>query len=356
MFASNFLFVPPKDLGTPPMSDSPWALLPTASNHAANLDALYVFLTIICGISMALVVGAQIYFMVKYKKRSDDDKTSPLKHNGKLEFWWSAIPAVFLLIFFVWGERDFMRLSTPPQSAMQINVKAKQWSWEFSYPGRAGATAVDIRKDEAGEPIKDENGNLIVIPTLVVPLNEPVRLMMQSQDVIHSFYVPAFRVKKDVVPGRYTSVWFEAIQEGEFPLFCTEYCGDEHSSMIGKVKVVKPEDFEAAVAEATKLEKMPGQTDAEFGATVYKAKGCDACHTLDGSPKVGPSFQGIWGRTEQLQDGSSVTVDENYVKQSILDPNSQLVAGYPPQMPSFAGQISDEQIDALIEYFKELSK
>lgn len=346
MIASTLLFIPPQDLGTPPMSDSPWALLPTASNHAANLDALYVFLTIICGIAMVITIGAQIYFMVKYKKRSDNDTTSPIKHNGKLEFWWSAIPAVFLLIFFVWGEMDFMRLSTPPTDAMQVNVKAKQWSWEFTYPGRAG---------QAYDYVKTEEGETIAIPTLIVPLDEPVRMMMQSQDVIHSFYVPAFRVKKDVVPGRYTSVWFKAIQEGEFPLFCTEYCGDEHSSMIAKVKVVKPEDFEAAVAEATKLKQLEGQSLEDFGKMVYGAKGCDACHTLDGTKKVGPSFKDLWGKTEQLADGTTVKVDENYFAQSIYDPNSQIVAGYPAQMPSFAGQINDEQRDALIAFLKSLS-
>ena len=221
MILSNLSFIPPQDLGTPPMSDSPWALLPTASNHAANLDALYVFLTLICGISMALVVGAQLYFMVKYKMRSEDDRTSPLKHNFKLEFAWSAIPTLFLIVFFVWGEIDFMRLSTPPGDAMEINVKAQKWSWEFTYPGGNGATSNEIRKDENGNNIVDENGAPIVVPTLVVPLNEPVRLIMQSTDVIHSFYVPAFRVKKDVVPGRYTTVLFTAIQEGEFPVFCT---------------------------------------------------------------------------------------------------------------------------------------
>ena len=206
MIASNLLFIPPQDLGTPPMSESPWSLLPTASNHAASLDNLYLFLTLVCGIAMVLTIGAQIYFMVKYKKRSDNDVTSPLKHSAKLEFGWSIIPTIFLLVFFGWGEIDFMALSTPPTDAMQINVKAKQWSWEFTYPGRTG---------QAYSYAKDSKGDTIAIPTLIVPLNEPVRMMMQSEDVIHSFYVPAFRVKKDVVPGRYTSVWFTAILEGE---------------------------------------------------------------------------------------------------------------------------------------------
>jgi cytochrome c oxidase subunit 2 len=336
------------------MSSSPWALLPTASNHAANLDALYVFITAICGLAMFFVVGAQLYFMIKYRKRSDNDRTSPLKHSFKLEFAWSAIPTLFLIVFFVWGEIDFMRMSTPPADAMVVNVKAQKWSWEFSYPGGNGATSNEIRKDENGENILDASGAPIVVPTLVVPLNAPVRLIMQSKDVIHSFYVPAFRVKKDVVPGRYTAVWFTAIQEGEFPIFCTEYCGDEHSSMLAKVVVVKPEDFEAKVAETTRLEQMANETVPQYGERVYKTKGCDACHSTDGSAKVGPSFKGLWDKTETLADGSTVKVDHNYIKQSILDPNSQVVQGFSPQMPSFAGQLADEDIDALIEFIQGL--
>ena len=354
MILSNLLFIPPTDLGTPPMSDSPWSLLPTASNHAASLDALYVFLTVICGISMLLVVGAQLYFMVKYKKRSDDDRTSPIKHSFKLEFAWSAIPTLFLIVFFVWGEVDYMRMMVPPADAMRVNVKAQKWSWEFTYPGGNGATSNEIRKDENGNNITDANGAPIVIPTLVVPLNEPVQLVMSSVDVIHSFYVPAFRVKKDVIPGRYSTLWFTAIQEGEFPVFCTEYCGDEHSSMLAKVVVVKPEEFAAKVAETTKLEKMDNETVAQYGERVYKTKGCDACHTTDGSPKVGPSFKGLWGKTENLTDGSTAKVDDNYIRESILDPNAKVVQGFAPQMPAFAGQLGDPEIDALIEFIQGL--
>lgn len=354
MILSNLLFIPPQDLGTPPMSDSPWSLLPTASNHAANLDALYVFLTVICGIAMVFTIGAQLYFMVKYRYRSDADRTSPLKHNTKLEFAWSAIPTVFLIIFFVWGEVDFMRMSTPPADALEVTVKAKKWSWEFSYPGGNGAASNEIRVDDKGDKVLDANGAPIVIPTLVVPLNEPVRLLMQSEDVIHSFYIPAFRVKKDVVPGRYSALWFTPILLGEYPVFCTEYCGDEHSSMLAKVVVVKPENFDARVAETTKLEQMEGETQLEYGQRVYKTKGCDACHTTDGGAKVGPTFKGVFGRKEQLTDGKEITVDENYIRQSILDPNSQVVSGYAPQMPAFAGQLADEDIDALITFMKSL--
>ena len=334
-------FIPPEKLGTPAMSDSPFKLLPTASNHAASLDGLYVFLTVICGISMVLVIGAMVYFMVKYKKRSDADKTSPINHNARLEFWWSAIPAVFLMWVFIWGEIDFVKLSTPPSDALDIRVTGQKWQWTIEYPNFPGGASVD---KETGAPL------------LIVPKDQPVRLTMTSIDVIHSFYVPAFRVKKDVVPGRYAHVWFTPIELGEFPVFCAEYCGDEHSSMLAKVKVVEADEYAAIVAEATKLERDVdgGETMPAFGERVYHIKGCDACHTTDGSPKVGPSFKGVFGKTEQFSDGTSAEVDDNYVRESILNPNAKIVTGFPPQMPSFQGQLDEEQLAALIEYIKSL--
>jgi cytochrome c oxidase subunit 2 len=334
-------FVPPEKLGTPPMSDSPWELLPTASNHAASLDGLYVFLTIVCGISFVLVIGAMFWFMWKYKYKSDSDKTSPITHNGRLEFAWSAIPAVFLMVFFVWGEVDFVKLSSPPADAIDIRVTGEKWKWTIEYPGRPMASTTVV---EGGA----------YAPLLVVPLGEPVRLTMTSKDVIHSFYIPAFRVKKDVVPGRYTNVWFTAIEEGTFPVFCTEYCGDEHSSMLAIVKVVKPEDYEKAVNDATIFVPGKGESAEQFGERAYKVFGCDACHTIDGSAKVGPSFKGLFGKTESFVDGSSQAVDEDYLRQSILNPNAQIVSGFTPQMPTFAGQINDEQMNALIAYIKTL--
>ncbi|WP_106392416.1 cytochrome c oxidase subunit II [Enhygromyxa salina] len=323
------------------MSDSPWELLPTASNHAASLDWLYLALTIVCGISFVLVIGAMFYFMWKYKKRSDEDRTSPLTHNGRLEFAWSAIPAVFLMLFFIQGEIDFVKLSAPPADAIDISITAEKWKWTIEYPGRSAASTTEVLDGE-------------IAPLLVVPKGQPVRLLMSSKDVIHSLYIPAFRVKKDVVPGRYAFVWFTAIEEGTFPLFCTEYCGDEHSSMLAVVKVVPPEDYEAEVRAATTLEQGAGETIEAFGEKVYKAMACNSCHNPDASVKVGPGFGGLFGKTESMTDGSSLTVDENYLRESIYQPNAKVVAGFTPQMPSFAGQINDEQMNALIAYIKSL--
>lgn len=333
--------IPPEKLGTEPMSDSPWELLPTASNHAASLDGLYLFLTGVCAVSFVLVIGAMVYFMFKYKKRSDNDKTSPLTHNGRLEFAWSAIPAIFLMCFFVWGELDFVKLSAPPADAIDIRVTGQKWYWTIEYPGRPVAATTQVKDGE-------------IAPLLIVPKDQPVRLTMTSKDVIHSFYIPAFRVKKDVVPGRYTNVWFTAIQLGEFPIFCTEYCGDEHSSMLAVVRVVEPEDYDEAVRAATTLEQGEGETREQFGEKVYKSFACNSCHNTDNSVKVGPGFGGLFGKSETLADGSTVTVDEEYIRESIYDPNAKIVAGFTPQMPAFANQINDDQLDALIAYIKSL--
>ncbi len=334
-------FIPPEKLGTPKMSDSPWELLPTASNHAASLDGLYLFLTAVCAVSFVGVIGAMFYFMWKYKYRGPNDKTSPLTHNGRLEFAWSAIPAVFLMLFFVWGEIDFVKLSAPPSDAIDIRITGQKWYWTIEYPGRPVASTTEVLDGE-------------IAPLLIVPLNQPVRLLMTSKDVLHSFYIPAFRVKKDVVPGRYTSVWFTPIIEGTFPVFCTEYCGDEHSSMLAVVKVVPAEQYEAEVMKATTLEQGEGETLEQFGEKVYKAFACNSCHNTDATVKVGPGFGGLFGKTETFTDGSSLTIDENYISESIKTPNAKVVAGFTPQMPSFAGQINDEQMNAIIAYIKSL--
>lgn len=328
------------------MSDSPWALLPTASNHAQALDDLYIFITVLCVISMVLTIGAMVYFMFKYKMRGPDDKTDPITHNGRLEFIWSAIPAVFLVVIFVWGELDFMKMSTPPADAMDVRITGQKWLWTIEYPRHPGGPALTCPGGE------EKCDSTVKTPTLIVPLGVPVRLTMTSTDVLHSFYIPAFRVKKDVVPGRYTTLWFTAIQEGEFPIFCTEYCGDEHSSMLAKAIVVPPEKFEETVAQATMLKQEDGETLPAYGQRIYNIMGCAACHSLDGSEKVGPSFKGLYGKTESFTDGSSAEVEDNYIRESLLEPNAKIVNGYPPQMPTFQGKLNDKQITAMIEFIK----
>ncbi len=340
------------DVGTAPMTESPWALLPAMSKNAQAIDDLYVFITILCVISFLMVVGAMFYFMWKYKKpESGHRKTHPITHSGRLEFAWSAIPAVFLVIIFAWGEIGFVEQFSPPDDAMTVYVTGQKWDWTVRYPdyNNRELNSANALGMDGGEDRK---------PTLIVPEGVPVRLVLTSRDVIHSFFIPVFRLKRDAVPGRYTTYWFEAIETGEareYPLFCTEYCGDEHSSMIGYVRIVPRKDFEAELLEATKLELKDGETMEQFGARVFKSSGCPSCHNVDNpEAKTGPSLYQSWGRDEKLADGSSVKIDENYVRESILDPTAKMVAGYAPQMPAFAGRLNDEQLDALIAYIRSL--
>lgn len=319
-----------------------WSMPTDASTFAEGTDALYLFIVALDLLFFVLVIGVMVYFMWKYRRRSEDQKTSSITHNGKIEFLWSAIPAVLLVVIFVWGEIDFVKQSIPPTDAVDIKVTGRKWYWTVEYPDYPGV----ILTSNVDEPQL----------TMIVPKDRPVELTMTSEDVIHSFFVPAFRVKRDVLPGRYTGLWFEATRVGEFNLFCTEYCGDMHSQMTGVVRVLEEDDFEAALAEAGKLEVREGESIADFGARIYTQRGCNACHSLDGSQGTGPTWKGIWGRQESLADGSTVTVDANYIKDSILEPNKQVVAGYEGiGMPSFQGQLDTENhIPALIEFMKTL--
>ncbi|MCA9654932.1 MAG: cytochrome c oxidase subunit II [Myxococcales bacterium] len=319
---------------------SPWDTLPQASTFAEGTDALYLFIVGISVFFFLLVMAVQAYFMWKYRRLSEDQKTSSITHNGKIEFLWSAIPAVLLVVIFVWGEVDFLKQTVPPNDAVQVRVTGRQWFWTIEYPDYPGVQLTSS-VDESQV-------------TLMVPKGQPVQLTMTSEDVLHSFYIPAFRIKRDVVPGRYTTLWFEATQVGEFNLYCAEYCGDQHSAMIGKVKVLEPELFAAALADAGKLEQEPSESLAAFGERIYSRRGCNACHSLDGSPKTGPTWKGLWQKNETTDKGA-VLVDDNYIKESILEPNAQIVNGFTGvKMPSYKGQLDDKHITALIEFMKTL--
>jgi cytochrome c oxidase subunit 2 len=322
----------------------PWDTLPQASTFAPSTDALYLFIVGLSLFFFVLIIGAMLYFMKKYRRLTPGQKTSSITHNGKIEFLWSAIPAVLLVVIFVWGEIDFLKQTVPPNDAIDVRVTGQKWSWTIEYP------------DYPGKILTSSNNEPRV--TLIVPKGRPVRLTMTSRDVIHSFYIPAFRIKRDVVPGRYTNIWFEATQIGEFNLFCAEYCGDAHSRMFGIVKVVDPALFESILEDYAKLEPNEGESKEAFGKRVAEIRGCVQCHSADGSAKVGPTWKGLWGKTETFTNGTSITLDgadgENYLKESINDPNSKVVTGFAPQMPPYAGQLKDEHIEALIAYIKSL--
>jgi cytochrome c oxidase subunit 2 len=274
-----------------------------------------------------LVVVPMGLFVFQYKRKHDKEVGAPTGHSNLLEVGWSVVPLALVMVCFVVGFKGFMAASVAPAGAYEIQAIAQKWSWTFVYP---------------------ENGKSS--SELVVPANRPVRMVMSSRDVLHSFYVPAFRVKQDVVPGSYSSVWFEAVEPMKTTLECTEYCGTNHSTMLATVNVLPADEFQTWL----KADENKGLSLADVGQKVYKAQ-CATCHTVDGNRLVGPTFKAIWGRKEALADGSSIDVDENYLRESILNPNAKTVAGYPAgAMPTFKGLLKDEQITAVIEFMKTL--
>lgn len=304
-----------------------------ASTLAPKVDSALWLLTIISLIFFVLISFLLVYFAVKYRRRREGEETPAIEGNVLLETIWTIIPSILLIVIFVYGFVVYREVRTPPKEAAEINVVGKQWLWQFQYPN--GKTTVN---------------------ELYVQHNRPVKLVMKSKDVIHDVFIPAFRVKQDVLGNIYTYLWFTPTQVGVYDLYCAEYCGTGHSAMLSKVFVLSPEAYERWERGPEKEEApaVAGLSLVERGEQLYKQRGCNACHTVDGSPSVGPTWQGLFRRTEALQSGQNVTADENYIQQSILEPNAQVVKGYPPVMPSYKGQLSDEEISAIIAYIKTL--
>ncbi len=299
-----------------------------ASAASESVDTVFFFILWISIFFFAIIVGAMVYFLMKYRERPGVEAVKTATHSNFLEILWSVIPTIIVGVIFVWGFVAYMDMRQPPDNAYEIRVVAKKWNWEFVYP----------------------NGHRE--PNLHVPVNRPVQLVMSSDDVIHSLYIPAFRLKMDVVPGRYTKTWFEPRRVGEYTLFCAEYCGEQHSKMLAQVVVHPSGEFEKWLADAANfLERV---TPEEGGRIVYERKGCIQCHSLDGSAKAGPTFKGSFGEEHEMADGRRILVDENYIRKSILEPQSDIRAGFKPVMPTYAGQIRDEEIGALIAFIKSL--
>jgi cytochrome c oxidase subunit II len=301
-----------------------------ATQIAQEIDTLfYVILWGSVLMFVALFIIGLI-FIIKYKRSSTNLKASKqIVHNDVIEITWTVIPLILLMIVFWWGYQDYLKLSVAPPNTMDIKVTGKKWFWAFNYP-KSGVNTMN---------------------EFVVPVNTPVRLIMESEDVIHSFYIPNFRVKKDVIPNRYTTVWFEAKDKGNYQVFCTEYCGDGHSEMLATLKVVSQGDYD------NWLQSSGEDTDTplpELGKHLYTAKSCNTCHSIDGTTKVGPSWKGIYNLNRALADGTSVTVDDNYIRESVTNPQKKVVKGFAPIMPAYAGLLSDREIDAIVEYIKTL--
>lgn len=304
----------------PPESVSAWAV-----------DYVFYYILYLSYFFFALIVALLVGFVIRYRRRPGVEAVKTASHSMVLEAVWSLIPLALVIVMFYVGFVGYVELRSPPERAYEISVLARKWSWQFTYPD--GTIDSDLH----------------------VPVGEPIRLVMSSDDVIHSLSIPAFRVKMDVVPGRYTRTWFEATTPGKYDLYCTEYCGTGHSQMLASVVVHERDDFDRWLAAAGDI-LGSSATPVEAGERLFRRNGCGACHSTDGTPRIGPTLKGIIGETHQFTDGSSVRVDENYIRQSILEPGAKVRQGYKNQMPTYKGRISDAEITALIQYLKSLNQ
>jgi cytochrome c oxidase subunit II len=299
---------------------------PQGSTHAASVDALYLFFVAVTAFFSVLIATLVVVFAVRFRRRTADEVGAPIHGSLVLELTWTFIPLVIAMVMFVWGASLYFQITTPPSNAMEVYVVGKRWMWKAQH--------VSGQRE---------------INELHVPVGQPVKLIIGSEDVLHAYWVPAFRMKMDAVPGRTTTMWFEASAPGEYQLFCAEYCGMSHSRMIGKVTAMEPTAFQTWLAGG----KATG-TMADLGAKVFTDLGCATCH-MDTGQGRGPSLRGVFGSQVTLATGDKVTADEAYVRESILTPTAKMVAGFPPLMPTFQGVVSEEQIAQLTAYVKSLA-
>ncbi|MEM6799188.1 MAG: cytochrome c oxidase subunit II [Planctomycetota bacterium] len=339
-----------------------WQLFqPSAATGAPNVDWLFWFITWICILFSVLIFGLTGLFVYKYRARPGHRSEHSPHHNNTLELTWSVIPLIIVIFIFFYGFTGYLDMRTAPATAYEINVKAQKWAWAFEYP----------------------NGH--VDTNRHVPMDTPVKLIMSSSDVLHSVYIPAFRVKMDCVPGKYTSLWFNATRatqdddedglldnsagepntptgDDDLDLFCTEYCGTGHSSMYAKVVVHEPGGFEKWMAKA--VDPRAQGTPVEVGKKLYQRRGCAQCHSVNGVDNPangGPSFKGhygeelVWSKGPKDLNFQTADMDENYMRESILNPMAKIRKGYRAIMPTYQGQLSDDQVHALIQYIKSLN-
>lgn len=297
-----------------------------ASTTAGGVDALFIFLVILSSLVTVAIFTAIVVFAVQYRRRRGV-LAEQIEGSTALEVTWSVIPLFIFFVIFMWGALIYFRERTPPRGATEVYVVAKQWMWKLQH--------------EEGQREINE---------LHVPVGRDVKMILTSQDVIHSFYVPAFRIKQDVLPGRYTTAWFRATKAGTYHLFCAEYCGSQHSGMIGQVVVLEPAQYQAWLSGGGAAGSM-----ASDGHNMFLQLGCSTCHRSDTQGR-GPNLEGLYGKPVQLEDGRVVTADENYIRESILTPSAKIVSGFKPIMPVFQGLVSEEQLNALVAYVKSLNQ
>jgi len=303
-------------------------LAQTASLGAHRTDRLFIAMLVICGLMALLLLILVAGFAIRYREGSSADRSRPPSHANGLEAAWTIAPLIIFLVLFVWAADDSVQGALVPADAMPVNVVAKQWMWKLEHPSG---------RQEINE--------------LHVPLGRPVVLVMASQDVIHSFFVPAFRVKQDVLPGRYTRLWFTASELGEYRMLCAEYCGAQHSAMIGRVVVMTPADYARWLADGPR----GTTTAAQLGAALYERLACAGCHDPASSVHA-PPLAGLYGRDVSLADGSHVVADENYLREAIVSPRRHVPAGYAAQMPSYAAQLSGDDLRALVAYLRSMPR
>ena len=301
------------------------ALFPAeASTIAPYMDALYFFLLLLTVIGLILVGSLILGFSLRYR-RSRNPVATQVEGSTLMEATWTIIPLALFLVCFVWGALLYFRIYNPPANSMNIYIVGKQWMWKAEHPGGQHE-----------------------INSLHVPTGRPIQLTMISQDVFHSFSIPDFRVKREVIPGRYTTVWFNATDPGTYHLFCTQYCGTQHSGMIGEVTAMTPADYEKWAQQSTS-----GMSLAQNGERLFASMGCNACHSGTAAAR-GPNLAGVYGSKLTLTNGSEVLVNEAYLRDSILNPSQHVTAGFAPIMPTYQGQISEDGLIDLVEYIKTL--
>jgi len=296
-----------------------------ASSIAPEVDHLLYYLLAVAVFFTVLIFGAIFYFAIRYRRRSDRELPHVIHGGLTLEILWSVIPFGLTMVMFTWGASIFFNESRPPADALQIYVVGKQWMWKLQH--LEGQREID---------------------ELHIPVGRAVRLTMTSEDVIHSFFVPAFRTKEDVVPGRYSTTWFTPTKPGKYHLFCAEYCGARHSGMIGWVYVMEPRDYENWLNGGAASGSL-----ADQGAKLFQSLACSNCHKPDGTGRC-PTLVGLFGKNVELSSGATVKADEGYIRESILQPTAKIVAGYQPLMPTFQGLVTEEGVLQLVEYIKSL--
>lgn len=297
------------------------------TDYVGRFHALNYFVIFCSLVSCVLITIAFVYFAFRYRRKSETEQGfAKVSHSNFLEFSWSFIPLILFMISFVWGWLLYFESKQAPKDSIEIHVYGQKWNWNFVY----------------------KNGRKTV-GDMYVPVGKSVKLIMTSKDVIHSFFIPAFKIKQDTVPGMYTSLWFKANRRGHFNVFCTEFCGTGHSAMLAKVHVVSLEEWE----DWLKLDPFKGLSLVEIGKKTFQGR-CTICHKTTKEKLIGPGLAGIYGTKRKLTNGKQVLVDANYVRESILNPGAKIVEGYNNQMTPFAGILSEEEVSGLIEYVKAL--